>query len=74
MRHQCGPKLSKVEFINIQRGKPCPRIKCSDIARELERQFEFLDAEDIYLRIREKLNEANKKRKELETRIIPSTS
>jgi hypothetical protein len=74
MGHGCGPKLSKVEFLNVQNGKPCPKVKCSDIARDLEKANGTLGAEDIYVRIGEKLREAVKKRKELETRIIPPTS
>jgi hypothetical protein len=72
MGHSCGPKLSKTEYINMQSGKQCAKPKCSDIAKELENEFEHLEVEEIYIRIGQKLKEALKKWKELEEiRIRP---
>lgn len=71
MGHECGPKLTKTEFHLMQSGKPCPRIRCSDIAKELEREYPELEPQDIQIRVGERLKEIESKRKELELRNIP---
>lgn len=57
----------------MQSGKPCPKVRCSDIAKELEREFGELEPQEIYRQLGERLKEVERKRKELELRIDPST-
>jgi hypothetical protein len=71
MGHVCGSKLTKTEFQHMQSGKPCPPIRCSEIAKELEREFPQLDAQEIQQRVGERLKEIESKRKELELRSLP---
>ena len=68
MGHPCGPKLSKAEFCLMQSGKPCPRIRCSDIAKDLEKDHPVLEPQEILHLIGERLRELEAKRKELESR------
>jgi DNA topoisomerase IA len=70
MGHKCGPKLSKAEYLLIQNGRPYPKHRCSDVAKELEKDFPDLEPEEIYARMDAKLKELEKKRKTLETRMI----
>ena len=72
MGHACGAKLSKTEFLHLQSGKPCPRTRCSDIAKELERDFPHMEPEDIYIRVGLRLKEIESKHKELDLRNVPS--
>ena len=55
----------------MQSGKPCPRVRCSEIAKELEREFPELEAQEIFERVSERLKEIESKRKELELRNLP---
>lgn len=55
----------------MQSGKPCPRIRCSDIAKELEKEFPELEPQEIQKRVGERLKEIESKRKELELRNLP---
>jgi hypothetical protein len=70
MGHVCGSKLTKIEFQHMQNGKPCPPVRCSEIAKELEREFPQLDAQEIQERVGERLREIESKRKELDFRSL----
>lgn len=71
MGHSCGAKLTKMEFQHMQSGKPCPRVRCSDIAKELEKEFPDLEPQEIQKLVGERLKEIECKRKELELRNLP---
>lgn len=66
MNHPCGPKVTKVEFQTIQNGKPCPQLRLSEIAKELERDFPVKDARDLYIMLGQRLDEVEQKRKQLQ--------
>jgi hypothetical protein len=54
----------------MQSGKPCPRVRCSEIAKELEREFPELETQEIAERVVARLKEIESKRKELELRNL----
>ena len=66
MNHPCGPKVTKVEFQTIQNGKPCPQLRLSEIAKEVEREFPMKDARQLYIILGQRLNEAEQKRQQLQ--------
>ena len=70
MGHKCGPKLMKAEYLLVQNGKPYPKYRCSDIAKELEKEFPESEPEEIYARMDARLKDLEKKRTLLETRMI----
>jgi len=70
MNHHCGPKVTKTEFQTIQNGRPCPQIRLSEIAKELERDYPMRDARALYLMLGERLDAVEQKRKQLQTGII----
>jgi len=50
----------------MQHGKPAAPIRCSSIARELEREFPEMDPDSIFARTGERLRDMTLKRKQLE--------
>jgi hypothetical protein len=72
MSNSCGPKLSKSEFSLIQSGKPCPPVRCSDVAKEMERSNPDSDYQQIYLLVGERLKEMETKRRQVELGNIPA--
>ena len=59
MGYECGPKLSKAEFITLRNAFPSPRPRISDLIREAERAFPSLEPNEIFRLVSQKLNEAN---------------
>ena len=47
MGYQCGPKISKREFISLRDGKPRPLPRISTIVLELEKEFPDMEAGEI---------------------------
>ena len=66
MGHQCGAKLTKAEYMALANGRPCPRILCSNIARELEKEFPQWSPQQVYERAGQMLRESEEKTKNLE--------
>ena len=66
MSHPCGPKVTKIEFQTIQNGKPCPQLRLSEIAKELEREWPMKDARELYMILGTRLEEIEQKRKQLQ--------
>jgi hypothetical protein len=69
MSHPCGPKVTKIEFQTFQNGKPCPQLRLSEIAKELEREWPMKDARELYMILGTRLEEIEQKRKQLQNGI-----
>ena len=65
MNHYCGPKVTKVEFQNLQNGRPTPQLRISEIAKELEREFPLLEPGEIIAKLESRWAEHEQKRKQL---------
>ena len=72
MGHHCGPKVTKLEFQTIQKGAPCPQIRISEIAKDLERESPTRPAREIYAILGTRLDEIERKRNQLQNGIYPS--
>jgi len=64
--HKCGPKVTKATYAQVIGGKPCPALRYSSIATEVEKEFPHEEPEFIHTLAGERLKEMKEDRERLE--------